>query len=116
MKYDVIEIDTSNVPYEFDIVLSDETFLLGIDYNETGAFFTVKLSKKDEETGEFVEVCAGEPLVYGVPLWQDVYKSGKFPALDIIPYDESGEANAVTFDNLGRNVFLIIDNQEEEVE
>lgn len=112
MKHDVIEIDTSRVPYEFDIVLSDETFLIGVDYNETGGFFTLRLSKLDETTGDYVEVCAGEPVVYGVPLWNDVYRSDKFPAVVIVPYDESGEANAVTFDNLGRNVFLIVDNAE----
>lgn len=112
MKNDVIEIDASRVPYEFDIVLADETFKIGVEYNETGKFFTLSLSKLDEETAEFVEVCAGEPIVYGVPLWQDVYKHGKFPALVIIPSDESGETNAVTFDNLGRNVFLIVDNGE----
>lgn len=112
MVHDVIEIDASRVPYEFDIVLADETFRLGVEYNETGSFFVLSLSKLNEESGEFVEVCAGEPIVYGVPLWQDVYKNGKFPALVIIPYDESGEANAVTFDNLGRSVFLTIDNAE----
>lgn len=112
MKNDVIEIDAARVPYEFDIVLADETFLIGVEYNETGNFFTLSLAKLDETTGEYVEVCASEPLVYGVPLWKDVYKSGKFPALVITPLDESGEANAVTFDNLGRNVFLVIDNAE----
>lgn len=113
MKYDVIEIDTSRVPYEFNIVLADETFLIGVEYNETGEFFTLSLSKLDETTGEYVEVCAGEPVVYGVPLWKDVYRSDKFPSLVIVPYDESGEANSVTFDNLGRNVFLIVDDSEE---
>lgn len=112
MEYDVIEIDVSIVPYEFEIVLADETFKISVEYNETGAFFTLSLSKLDEETSEFVEVCAGEPIVYGVPLWNDVYRNGKFPALVIIPKDESGEANAVTFDNLGRNVFLTVDNTE----
>lgn len=110
MKNDIIEIDASRVPYEFDIVLADETFLIGVGYNETGKFFTLSLSKMDAESGDFVEVCAGEPVVYGVPLWNDVYKDGKFPALTIIPCDESGETNAVTFDNLGRNVFLVVDN------
>ena len=112
MKHDVIEIDASSVPYEFEIVLADETFKIGVEYNETGKFFTLSLSKLDEETNEFVEVCAGEPVIYGVPLWNDVYRNGKFPALVIIPQDESGEANAVTFDNLGRNVFLVVDNEE----
>ena len=112
MKNDVIEIDASRVPYEFDIVLADETFRIGVDYNETGKFFTLSLSKMDEETGEYIEVCAGEPLVYGKPLWNDVYRAGKFPALTITPLDESGETNAVTFDNLGRTVFLVVDNSE----
>ena len=112
MKRDTIEIDASRAPYEFDIVLADEMYKIGVEYNETGNFFTLSLSKMDAESGEFVEVCAGEPIVYGVPLWNDVYRSNKFPALTIIPYDESGEANAVTFDNLGRNVFLVVDNSE----
>ena len=113
MKHDIIEIKKDRVPYEFDISLANETFRIGVEYNETAAFFTLKLSKKNEETGNYDEVCAGEPLVYGVPLWNDVYRSGKFPAPVIIPYDESEGANAVTFDNLGRNVFLIIDNLED---
>lgn len=110
MARDFIEIDTQRVPYDFEIVLADEIFLIGVDYNETGGFFTLSLSKKDEETGSFVEVCAGEPIVYGVPLWRDVFVSGKFPAVDIIPFDDSNETDAVTFDNLGRTVFLRINN------
>lgn len=113
MKHDVIEIKKDLVPYEFDISLANETFRIGVDYNETGAFFTLSLSKKNEETGMYDEVCAGEPIVYGVPLWNDVYRSGKFPAPVIIPHDESGEANAVTHDNLNRTVFLTIDNMED---
>lgn len=110
MKNDYIAVETSNVPYEFDIILADENFLIGIDYNETGEFFTAKLSKMNEETGVFDEVCAGEPIIYGMPLWGDVYKSGKYPAVVVVPKDESGLSNAVTFDNLNTVVFLTIDN------
>lgn len=113
MKRDIIEIEANRVPYEFNIVLANETFQIGVEYNETAEFFVLSLAKMNEETGEFVEVCAGEPLVYGVPLWNDVYRSGKFPAPVIVPFDESEEANAVTFDNLGRNVFLMLDDTEE---
>lgn len=113
MNFDYIEIEKDNVPYEFDIELGDETFLIGVDYNETAEMFTLCLSKLNEETGEYEEVCTGEPIVYGVPLWNDVYRSGKFPAVVIIPQDESGENNAVTFDNLNDTVFLKIDNSED---
>lgn len=110
MKRDIIEVDPSLVPYEFDILLAGEIFRLGFEYNETAEFFTVRLEKKDMESGEYTEICAGEPLVYGIPLWNDVYIGDKYPAITIIPYDESGENNAVTFDNLNRTVFLVIDN------
>ena len=113
MKYDILEINKDLVPYEFDIALANETFRIGVEYNETASFFTLSLSKRNEGTGEYDEVCAGEPIVYGVPLWNDVYRSGKFPAPIIIPYDESGASNAVTFDNLNDTVFLIVDNTNE---
>lgn len=113
MKYDTLEINKDLVPYEFDVALANETFRIGVEYNETAEFFTLSLSKRNEETGNYDEVCAGEPLVYGVPLWNDVYRSGKFPAPVIIPYDESGASNAVTFDNLNETVFLIVDNTNE---
>lgn len=112
MKRDVIEIEKDRVPYEFDISLANETFRIGVEYNETAEFFTLKLSKRNEETGGYDEVCAGEPIVYGVPLWKDVYRSGKFPLPVITPYDESGDSNSVTFDNFGRLVFLTIEDSE----
>lgn len=112
MKHDYIEIERDNVPYEFYITLADEMFLIGVDYNETAEFFTLKLSKLNEDSGKYEEICAGEPVIYGIPLWGDVYRSGKFPAVAIVPLDESGENNAVTYDNIGDTVFLMIDNLE----
>ena len=112
MKHDVMEIDVAKVPYEFDILLAGELFRIGVNYNETAKFFTLNLAKKDKETGNYTEICPSEPVVYGVPLWNDVYKNGRFPAVTIIPLDESGENNAVTFDNLNRTVFLALDNGE----
>lgn len=115
MKYDVIEIEKENVPYSFKIELADETFQLGVGYNETAEFFTLALSKLNAETGEYEDICDSEPIIYGRPLWKDVYRSGKFPAIDIIPMDESAGNNAVTYDNMNITVFLIIDNQGDEV-
>ena len=45
-----------------------------------------------------------------MPLFQEVYEAGKFPVLDIVPLDESGQENNVTWDNFGETVFLTIDN------
>ena len=116
MKRDIIEINKDLIPYEFDIVLADETFKIGVNFNETAELFTLDLSKLDEESGEYEEICKGEPIIYGKPLFSDVFINGKYPAIDIVPYDESGENNAVTFDNLNETVFLCIDNTDEDIE
>lgn len=115
MKRDIIEINKDLIPYEFDIVLADETFKIGINFNETAELFTADLSKLNEESGEYEKICKGEPIVYGKKLWEDVYITGKYPAIDIVPLDESGENNAVTFDNLNETVFLCIDNTDEDI-
>lgn len=101
---DVLEINKELIPYECSILLAGELFGLQINYNATAELFTVDLYRDGEL------ICAGEPIIYGVPLWKDVYKAETFPAVDIIPTDPSGENNAVTFDNLGNTVLLIIDN------
>lgn len=104
---DILEIKKDMIPYECTILLAGEQFGLKINYNASADLFTVDLYKDGEL------ICAGEPIVYGIPLWNDVHKSETFPATDIIPLDSSGETNAVTFDNLGETVLLIVDNGEE---
>lgn len=106
---DRIEINKDLIPYSFDILLAGETFNIRVDYNQTADMFTLALRKDDEL------VCAGEPIIYGKPLWEDVFTNGKYPALNIIPIDESGEMNSVTFDNLNRTVFLLIDDGVDEI-
>lgn len=101
---DVLEINKELLPYQCSILLAGEQFDLTFNYNATADLFTVDLHKDGEL------VCAGEPIMYGVPLWQDVYKTDSFPALDIIPKDPSGQRNLVTFDNLCDTVLLIVDN------
>lgn len=101
---DVLEIKKELLPYECSILLAGEQFGLKFNYNATADLFTVDLYRDGEL------ICAGEPVVYGVPLWQDVYRADTFPAVDIIPIDPSGELSKVTFANLGETVLLIIDN------
>jgi len=107
---DKIEIKKSLIPYTFDILLSGEVFTIRVDYNKNADLFVLRL----EKDGEII--CAGEPIIYGVPLWQDVFVSGKYPALIIVPLDEANNMTAVTYDNLDETVFLIIDNGSETIE
>lgn len=106
MARDRIEINKSLIPYTFDIVLGSEEFTFRVDYNHTGGFFTVELSKGEET------LCSGEPIIYGRRLFSDIW-TPKFPAIDIVPIDLSKEYNAVTYDNLCEGVILAIDNEEE---
>ena len=108
-KYDVLEIKKDLLPYRCNILLAGELFELLFRYNSTARLFTVDLYKDGEL------ICAGEPIVYGLPLWRDVYKAETFPAVDIIPLDPSGESNAVTYDNLSETVLLVVDNGGEAV-
>lgn len=102
MSREIIEINKSLVPYDFDIVLGNELFTINVDYNNAGGFFTTGLVK------DGVTICSGAPIVYGRPLFEDV-KNTAFPKVSIVPLDISGAYTAVTYENLGTSVFLVLD-------
>lgn len=101
---EVLEIKKDLLPYECAMQLAGEMFTLRFDYNAMAELFTVDLYKDGEL------LCAGEPIVYGIQLWQDVYRADTFPAVSIVPMDPSGEYDQVTYDNLSSTVLLVIDN------
>ncbi len=104
MRKDRLHINKNLVPYRFSILLADELFEMGISYNENHDFFTVSLLRDGEV------LCNSEPVVYGVPLFQDIYVPDKFPAIALIPIDESGDVQIATYDNMEKTVFLTVDN------
>ena len=105
MKKDRIQIKKSLIPYKFDINLPGKTYKLFVTYNSNADLFVIGLYDKDNNV-----ICAGEPVIYGMPLFKDIYMPGRFPALEIVPIDESGEAERVTYDNFGKTVFLTVNN------
>lgn len=104
MQKDRVLITKDLIPYSFNILLADELFTLTVDYNEKHDFFTVALEKDGEM------ICEGEPIVYGFPLFADMYDPETYPCIDIIPLDESGKEKAVSFENFNETVFLTVDN------
>lgn len=104
MRFEYLPIEKENIPYRFDIALPVEIYTFEIRYNATHDFFTVDLFKEDEA------LVLGEKVIYGVPLFQDVYDR-RFPAPTIVPLDESGNEQRITFENLGVTVFLVVMNQ-----
>lgn len=101
---DRIPVNKRMIPYRFDILLGSEAFTLEFHYNVAAGLFTVTTYKRGEL------ICANEPLIYGVPLWTDCYLVRQFPCLTIVPLDESGQTDSVTWDNFGQTVFLTIDD------
>lgn len=99
MKY--IDIDKSQIPYEFNIKLSARTYTIGVNYNAECDFFTIDLYRNG------VAIVLGEKLVYNNPLFSNAqYKN--IPDISIVPFDLSGEADTITFDNLNETVFLYL--------
>lgn len=107
---DIIEIDKTLLPYAFDIELAGENFILEVAYNKAADLFTISLSTEEET------LVYNEPIIYGVELFSDVYKSGLFPKISIIPLCEAGDETAVTYDNFGVTVFLTIDDEPDDEE
>lgn len=101
---DRIIVKKEQIPYGFSIALGMDKFTMRFAYNRQADLFTVSLYR----AGKLL--CSNEPVIYGTPLFRDIYDSGVFPMLTIVPLDESGNETAVTYKNFGETVFLTIDN------
>jgi hypothetical protein len=101
---DYIPIDKDNLPEIFEIDLANETFVLGINYNQSYDFFTVDLYDTNMNP-----IVLGEKMIINVPLWSDLTDS-RLPAPTLIPMDESGKADRITFENFMETTFLFIDD------
>lgn len=107
MRKDRILINKDMIPYSFSIALNDVTYILEIRYNTEADLFTVGLYDRDKNL-----ICI-EPVNYGAELFKPQYLAGIYPAMRIVPLDDSEMANAVTWDNFNETVYLTIDNAEE---
>jgi len=107
MQY--IEINKESLPERFDIDLGIETYTLGFNYNEYGDFFTCDLYRLDD-TGEEETLVLGEKLVLNVPLFSE-FAGDEFPAPSLIPMDLANNETRVSWYNLGKTVFLYIDDE-----
>jgi hypothetical protein len=94
-----VPIQKEQTPYRFEIVLGAEVFEIEVRYNADFDFFTLDLYKDGEA------LVYGEKLVYGVPLFVDVFDQ-RFPVLQLVPKDDAGLETRVGHANLGETVFL----------
>ncbi len=101
---DRLAINKENLPYRAQFVLGAGVYTLEVHYNSRMDAFTVHLYKGEDL------VCGGERLVYARPLWQDVYEAGQYPPLRLVPLDESGAETEIRWENLGKTVFLTLED------
>ncbi|EST12042.1 phage baseplate plug family protein [Sporolactobacillus laevolacticus] len=105
MKHDYIDIDKTQLPFRFEWDSENDSFFIDIEYNESHDFFTATLY---DAMGNLL--VAGEKLVLNMPLFNEIIDPESMPAEDLIPLDESGQAQRITWDNFGMTVFLCIDD------
>lgn len=103
---DRILITKELIPYTFNILFADDLYLVSVDYNATGDFFTLGLTDSNGRV-----IARSEKLVYGMPVFGDIYDPTKFPCLTIIPCDDSDNEDVITWENLGATVFLCIEDE-----
>jgi len=94
-----VPIQKNQAPYRFEILLGAEPFEIEVRYNADFDFFTIDLYKDGEA------LVYGEKLVYGVPLFVDVFDQ-RYPVLQLVPKDDAGLETHVGYSNLGETVFL----------
>ena len=104
MKRNYIELDPNEIPVQFEIDFEEDTFTMGINYNETFDFYTVDLWDS-----EGYVIVLGEKVVLNRPLFESLVDE-RLPAPSIVPFDESGTATDVTKVNFYKTVFLTIDD------
>ncbi len=98
-----IDVQKNQIPYAFSIKLTDRTYRMTVDYNDSGAFFTIDLATTAGET-----LCYGEVLRLGKPLFER-FSDERYPLPVIVPLCVSGdELEEISWDSLGDAVKLYL--------
>lgn len=105
---DRIDINKNILPNSFDYTIGSEDVTIEVYYQEMYDSFYINLY---DSTG--APLITGEKLVYGMPLWN--INDARLPMQTIIPMDESGKENTITWDNFNSTVFLYVDDLDPEL-
>jgi hypothetical protein len=98
----ILPIEKELIPYQFEIELANELFILEIQYNKRFDFFTIDISKNEQP------LVYGEKLILNRPLF-DGLANIELPKVNIVPRDRAGIETRITYDNLSETVFLYVE-------
>jgi len=102
----ILPIVNELIPYDFDILLSGNTYKFGIKYNTKHNILTVSLEKND------IKLVDGEKLVLGNVLFEAIShdtfsnRNNNFFNEILVPFDFSGKEEDVNINNLGKSCFI----------
>ncbi len=98
MELEYLEIEKDLIPYKFTITIKNTILKFIIRYNPIGDYFTADIFDKDDSV-----IAYAQKFIMGGNLFKNIYDE-RLPAVEIIPYDPSGENERITFDNFGEAV------------
>ncbi|MCL0312784.1 hypothetical protein M2S00_06655 [Apilactobacillus sp. TMW 2.2459] len=105
-----IPIDVDDLPEQFDYDIDGQTYILKIDYNEQGDFFTVGIATEDEDW-----IVKNWKMFLNRPLFESVVDD-RLPATALVPMDESNQAKRISITNFGDTVFLYEDTLDSDID
>ncbi|MCL0330694.1 phage baseplate plug family protein [Apilactobacillus xinyiensis] len=105
-----VPIDVDDLPEQFDYDIDDQTYILSIDYNEQGDFFTVSIATEDETW-----IVKNWKMFLNRPLFEGVVDE-RLPSTALVPMDESNQEKRISITNFGDTVFLYEDTLDSDVD
>ncbi|MGX7417815.1 phage baseplate plug family protein [Carnobacterium gallinarum] len=109
MKYNsMINFSVEEIPVIFEVKLGNTIYLMGINYNDKYDYFSIDLYELDK-----TPIILAEKLILNQPLFENLVDK-RLPAPTIIPSNIAGIETRVSKSNLGKTVFLYIDDGGEE--
>ncbi|WP_353486076.1 phage baseplate plug family protein [Apilactobacillus xinyiensis] len=105
-----VPIDVDDLPEQFDYDIDGQTYILRVDYNEQGDFFTVGIATEDEDW-----IVKNWKMFLNRPLFESVVDE-RLPATALVPMDESNQVKRISITNFGDTVFLYEDTLDSDID
>lgn len=99
-----IPVDKLHLPERFEFPFGKNIYIIGVNWNESGQYFTVDLFEPNLNP-----IALGERVVANQELWANL-TDPRLPFESVVPMDESNPDTDITFENFGETVKLYIDS------
>ncbi|MCL0330534.1 phage baseplate plug family protein [Apilactobacillus xinyiensis] len=105
-----VPIDVDDLPEQFEYDIDGQSYILRVDYNEQGDFFTVGIATEDEDW-----IVKNWKMFLNRPLFEGITDE-RLPATALVPMDESNQEKRISITNFGDTVFLYEDTLDSDID